>query len=489
MSGDTSGFKYLIIRVIKGRIRLSGIKVINRVYPFETMGKFHCNDEILNRLWEYSVNTIKTCSEDAYVDCAVRERVEWMADGYIPAFQVTRVALAGPDENSQPRYGDPRLLRNLLRHIGQSAQPDGRVKAHHPSDRWDIHGYIEDYACLWIQAIREYYDCTDDIDLVSELWPAVKKQLQWFLDHRTEIGLVKARDFVYPGCNPLCYKVCEGTTLNAYLVESLRDASYLAGKINLPVDEQIYKNLAQQLQDAINQHLWDEKTGSYLGGIVEGQPYPPTVPAAFISLYYNLVPQARRSNVQDWLLQHYQEHGGLPYSYHFLLKVLYDINTKQADQLVLDIIRQKWAAMANSETHTTWESFSPGENCHEAGTVPAFFLSAYVLGVHLNGPSGKRMLQIEPRLGDLTKAEGVVVTEFGLVRVQWNKPSEKKTLTFEIEIPKNREAILSLPIDGENPKIMLDDQVIFNKVIGRTAEMKLGPGLHHGKISADMPAK
>ena len=485
MSGDTSGFKYMIIRVTKGCVRLMGVNVISRIYPFQVLGRFHSNDEILNRLWEYSVNTVKVCSEDAYVDCAVRERVEWMADGYIPAYQVTRMALAGPGEGGQPRYSDPRLLRNLLRHIGQSAQPDGRVKAHHPSDRWDIHGYIEDYACLWIQAIREYVDNSGDIDLARELWPAVKSQLQWFFEHRTERGLVKARDFVYPGSNPLCYKVCEGATLNAYLVRALLDAACLAEQMGLTAEEQTYRTSAQQLQESINNYLWNEKTGSYFGGIVEGQPYPSTVPAAFISLYFNIVPPAWRSSVQEWLLQHYQEQGGLPYSYHFLLKALYDINTKKADQLVLDIIRNKWAAMANSETQTCWEGFEPGENCHEAGSVPAYFLSAYILGVRLDGPVSKRLLRIEPRLGDLKQAEGIVVTEAGLVRVQWQKQADEKSLKFEIEIPKNVEATLALPFDGENPQLIIDDHLISRSQVqtaGRMVEAKLGPGLHHGNL-------
>ena len=492
VSGDTFGFKYLVIRVAAGRVRLSQVRVINRVYPFDVLGRFQSDDDRLNRLWQYSVNTVRICSEDAYVDCATRERVEWMADGYVQAYRVTRVALAGPGPEGLPRFGDPRLLRNLLRHIGQSAQPDGRVKAHHPSDRWDIHGYIEDYACLWIQAIREYYDHTGDLDLARELWPAVRGQLQWFLDRRTERGLVKARDFVYPGSNPLCYKVGEGTTLNAYLVRSLQDAAFLAGRMGVRAQERIYATAAQGLRDSINQHLWDEAAGTYRGGFIEGQLQALTLPAAFISLDFDIAPPARRSRVQEWLLAHHQEYGGLPYAFQFLFEALYGIDTQDADRRVLDIIRQKWSAMAEGETQTVWEGFGPGENCHESGSVPAYFLSAYVLGVRLDGPVSKRRLRIEPHLGDLKWAEGVVVTELGPVPVRWQWQAAERSLEFEIEIPRGSRATVALPTAGEHPTVFLDAKKLSGarvQIKGRYALVEVGPGLHRGRLALASPGR
>ncbi len=48
---------------------------------------------------------------------------------------------------------------------------------------------------------------------------------------------------------------------------------------------------------------------------------------------------------------------------------------------------------------------------------PGYFLSTYVLGVHRDKPVWNKALLIEPHLGDLTSAEGKVVTEYGLVSV------------------------------------------------------------------------
>ena len=87
MSGDTFGFKYLVVRLKSGRATLHGVRLANRLYPFDVAGSFRCNDALLNQLWSNCVNTIRICSEDAYVDCATRERTEWMADGYVQAYR------------------------------------------------------------------------------------------------------------------------------------------------------------------------------------------------------------------------------------------------------------------------------------------------------------------------------------------------------------------------------------------------------------------
>lgn len=485
MSGDTFGFKYLVIRAKSGPIRLQQVRVVQRVYPFDIVGRFRCSDPLLEQLWSFAVHTVCVCSEDAYVDCATRERVEWMADGYAVAYRTTRVALAGPGSDGQFFHSDPRLLRNLLRHIAQSRQPDGRLKAHHPSDRWDVHGYIEDYACLWVRALREYYDHTGDAELVRELWPALTGQLQWFLERRTANGLVEAREFVYFG-NPLLYKACEGATLNAFVYGALRDAAFLAHVLGREAQREQFSGAAVQLAGAINLHLWDEPGGAYSGSIQGGEATPPTAHATMSCLHFGLVPQQRRESARRWLLANYQKEGFFPYTCQFLLEEIYRADTDRADREVLDLLRRRWGPMAQGETGTVWEGFGPGETCHEAGAVPAYLLSAYVLGIRLDGPAMDKRLIIEPHLGGLQQAAGVVVTEHGPVPVSWTSGANRASLDFTFDVPSAVEARLSLPRLGEKAEIHLDGRLVDPGKLtsrGRWIELEVGTGKHAGRIS------
>ena len=119
MSGDSCGCKYLVVRLKSGRVRLYGVRMVNRLYPFEVAGRFQSNDAFLNHLWQIGVDTTWLCSEDAYVDSSTRERASWLGDGTVVEVPITRVALAGPGKDGKPWYADPRLLRQKVWQVGK----------------------------------------------------------------------------------------------------------------------------------------------------------------------------------------------------------------------------------------------------------------------------------------------------------------------------------------------------------------------------------
>ena len=494
MSGDTFGCKYVVIRLKSGQASLMGMRLINRLYPFEVVGRFQSGDKFLNQLWQIGINTLCILCEDAYVDCAGRERAQWLGDGVVVEAPVTRLALAGPESAGRPRYADARLLRQKLRQIGQTVLPDGRVKAFSPSDGFDKHGYIEDYACMWIQGIRTYSDMTGDIDLARELWPTVTGQIQWFLDRFSPRGLVHAREFG-AFVNPLIYQVCEGATLNAYFHRSLVDAAELARRLDKPEQHQQYKAAAEALKQSINTHLWDDEAGTYYSGIKNDKKTKLTGFAAMMCLYFDVVPPERKGRVNQWLLANYSKASPSfdSYAYMYFFEVLYRMNTAAVDQLVLDLMREHWASMTKGETQTTWENFTPHERCHNWGSAPTYFLSKYVLGVRVDDPVSNQRIVIEPRLGDLRHVEGTVVTEFGPVPVRWEKTDDGKMLTFEVEIPSDVRAEVRLPQLSETTLVVLNGQPIdmastaddFKaRQCGRFLVLELGSGKHVGVVQA-----
>ena len=471
-SGDTCGFRYMDIRVHSGQAMFTGIRVVNRVYPFQTVGQFACNDTFLNTLWQRSVRTVQLCSEDGYTDCTARERTEWMGDAALIEYPLTRVAFAGPTATQQPAYSDPLLIRVLLRHIALSQQPDGRVKAHHPSNRWDIHGFIEDYACLWIRTIDQYFDNTHDLDFVKWVWPKVSRQADWFLEQRAASGLVRGREFIFFD-NPLSYKVCEGTTLNASVVGALRHAARLAMLVDEASKAVEYSGAAAVIAARINEALWDNGTQTYCGGLLEGTPAAPTAHAAMIALYYGIVPKDRREPVLRFLTGHLDQIAS-PFNHAYLFDVLYRANNQELDQLCLELMRKRWAStLARTDLDTVFEGFGGPSLCHNAGASAAYFLSAYVLGVRREGPLSNNTILVDPRPGDLTQAEGAVVTELGAVPVAWERSEGQFHLT--VAIPPGVTAKVLLP--AANP-----DRV----QVSQTAPPETSPkfiGIENGKCA------
>lgn len=481
VSGDTFGCKYVFLQVTSGRIRLLDAKMINRIYPFDVVGAFASNDAVLNDIWKLGVRTLQTCSEDAHVDCATRERAEWVADTAMIGYPIVRLTMAGPGIDGKPRWSDPRLFGNILRHIGQSVQPDGRVKAHHPSNRWDRHGYIEDFSCLWIQGLRAWYDHTNDLELVRDQWAAVTAQLKWFLDRRTERGLICAREFVFFD-NPLAYQVCEGATLNAFVSRALVDAAELARQLGYVDQERHYAKASEEIRNAINVVLWDEASGTYHGGIKDGAQTPPTVYAATMCLYFDMVPADRRKRVEEWFFTHMDQERYWPYAYAFYFDILARMDSDIADRLALDLIHRLWTPMTRFETQTTWEAFKPEENCHQIGGAPTVYLSRHVLGVGLDGPIVRKRLLIEPHLADLTNVTGIVVTELGLVSVTWHRVMPDG-IDWSVDIPSGVCATISLPAANNASTLIVDGAAIpLIKTSSRRVSFTVESGPHRGQL-------
>ena len=499
LSSDTVAFQTATLQVNQGRITLHEFGATERVYPFDCVGAFQSSDTLLNDIWAMSARSVQVMSEDSYVDCADRERVEWMDDDP-PAFDVTRTAFAGPGPNGSKVYADPRLLEELLRRTaltqqtqpiqlrpGEPPQAPGWVKAHTCSDRFDIHAYMEDRACDWVEGARRYYESTQDPEVIREIWPVIVTQMNLFLSTRTSRGLVRAREWVVWG-NPMGYQTCEGTGLNAFIYKALADAAYLGGVIRESAQAAQFAQAAGALSTAINTVLWDETNGTYYSGffdagdkntsklkVTNGLAEPTMFPALW-ALDQGVVPAARRARVTQYLLAN-RKQASRVMTFYYLFKQLYAQQDAALDREVLNALRSKWQGMAETGWKTSWEEIGGGSKAHIYGSFAGYFLSAYVLGVRPNGPVWNRRLLVEPRLGDLASAAGTVVTEYGPVPVSWKVGPGR--LDFQITIPAGVTATVEPPPIGREAEPDAERQEGCRSCSGEIPDAHAGRGGAH----------
>ena len=498
ISSDTRAFDGGEITVKSGKIKILDLKLVERLYPFDLVGSFKSNDPLLDRLWAVCARSLQILSEDAYVDCADRERAEWM-DCDPPAFDVTRTAMSAPGPDGKPRFADARLLGTLLRRTALSVQPDGWVKAHTTSDRFDIHAKMEDRSCDWVQGARRYYESTGDATLIKEIWPVIVRQMDYFLERRTPRGLVLGREWVVWG-NPVGYVTCEGAGLNAFVYKALVDAAYLGKILGDAKDAPRFEKEATVLAAAFNKVLWNEQAGTYFSGYyseedqakvegrgkgmkltIENNLIKPTMFPALWALDQEIVPADRRGRVTEYLLKNRTQAGRMM-MFYYLNKQMYLAQNDDFDREILANFRTRWKPQAESGWQTTWEEFGGSSKAHCYGMFPGYFLSAYVLGVRLDGPAARKHLVIDPRLGDLTSAEGTVVTEFGPVPVSWKKKDEH--MDFEFQVPLGVTATLHLPAYAGKASLLLDDQIVKPTTKDDAKiQASVKPGMHRGRLT------
>jgi alpha-L-rhamnosidase len=501
MGGDTFAFNRLTARTKSGRFTLRRAEAFEVRYPFTRVGSFACSDPLLNQLWTICARSLELLSEDSYVDCADRERVEWTDDSP-PAFDCTRVMMRGPEADGNEYWGDSRLLKALLRRIALTLQGDGQMKAHSCSERWDIHAIMEDRSCDWVILLRQYVESSGDVAFANELWPALTRLMAWYTSRRSGRGLVQAREWEVWD-NPLRYQVCEGAGLNAFVYKALRDAAWLGGQIGMLSASRGFASDADRLRTNFNSLLWTEDEGSYYGGLfgpgsrtsdrldgkmftgpfVDGR-YQPTAQAALFALYAGIVPAKRVEQVRHWLLEHLDGVRG-PMSHYYLFHALYEMENEKRDKLVLERMRAGWKLQVESPWQTTWEDLpdNGGSKAHMYGMVPGYFLSAHVLGARREGHVMDRSILIEPRCGELMWAQGVAVTEFGPVKMSWSNLGGGG-IKIQCSVPANTTAHLRLYKRGSVDRILVDGQVRAAKLNGNFLETAIGPGTHEAQYPA-----
>jgi alpha-L-rhamnosidase len=490
---DTRGFINGSVTVSNGRATITGFKLVERLYPFDCPASFTSSDPFLDRLWSLSARSCQVLSEDSYVDCADRERAEWM-DDTPPAYDITRTAMAVTGSDGHTNYGDPRLLGVLIRRTALTLQPEGWVKAHTCSDRYDIHAKMEDRACDWVEGIRLYEEATGDKEAVREVWPALVVQMDYFLNRRTERGLVRARDWVV-WANPVGYFTGEGTTLNVFVYRALEDAAKLGALIGEETDSRRFSKAADELKRAINTVLWDEAAGTYAAGyftdadIAESKRKlslprknniaAPTLYSSVFALDRGVVPPERRERVLQAMLKQKPSEKRHVMIYYYLAKQLYGLDAPAYDQQVLDIFRENWVMMVDAPYQCSWEVFGGGSSkAHIYGMYPGYFLSSFVLGVRRDVPVYSKELRIEPHLADLDRAQGTVITEFGPVPVAWTKAGVE--LKFTLKVPPGIKTTLSLPYRDGHESIQLDGKDVLGDRQGNRLEIPLRAGDHQG---------
>jgi alpha-L-rhamnosidase len=505
LAADQWCARYVTITCTSGRVRISGLQMNERRYPYERLGSFQCSDPMLTQLWEMAVNTIEATTDDAHGSDA-RERNEWVQDGGKASFNTIRIAAAGPDGKGGRVYSDPRTLRKLLRDSAHSQLPDGRMLGTFPTDRGDHdpHYVIEDYALQWVESLRWYHELTGDTAFVREMWPTLVAQMQWFLDRITDRGLLNAREYTSFD-NPLAYITCEGANINAFFYQALRDAAYLGAIANESTQTKTYSTAADALHTAYNARLWNADKQAYSAGFHKDGKLGPTVHAQLLALYSGLVPDDRLAATRAWFLANYKNPGSgivigpkpnyltliankagldMPIMYYWAFTELYRADTAAMDQEAISEMRRRWKNMVHflQDAGTLSESFvndqggGMHESCHNYGAIPAYFLSSFVLGPRVTGPHGNRRLLIEPRPADLTYASGTVVTDLGPVPVSWTKHDGKFDLSCTI--PPGKNATLHLPItDG---KVTVNGVEVENAAShGRYVILPLSSGSHH----------
>ncbi len=495
------GFRYLSLtcRDLNRPLRIRCICLYSSTYPVEQRGSFASSDEVLNRIWQRAVDTVRLCMLDTYVDCPGYEQVFWIGDARISA-AVNNVA-----------FGAYALTGRCNRLVGQSLRVDlAKVRPPHiASQRISLppahmvsgwHEEIPAWSFLWIWTVWEQYWNTGDSALLAQIYPDVRDCLSrcaMFLTERDLLDVPDVWNLIDWAPNDMERhgEIVVNSILMAY---TLTLAAKMAQVLEFVQETAEYLSMADRIRTAINRHAWSEHFGGYVDTVRDEAAYRRYVarsqsqsltPLTFesfqkrqriseqtntLALLCDCAPPERHEKVLRFALAATEGNfvGGRPEwapnnsrdeivrvgSPWFLFFTLETLFKEQFANEAIEIIRTQWSRMLEAGATTFWETF-PGHVagghwsrslCHAWSAGPAYFLSAQVLGVTPLGP-GYSKVRIAPHPGSLTWASGTVPTPRGDIFVSWKYSREDGSFTLDYHAPDGCEVEVSYGTDIPDP--------------------------------------
>jgi len=175
-------FRYLKLRLrdTTEPVTIRAVKAIVSTYPYEEVGGFHSEDEMLNDIFEISRYTLRLCSNEFIMDTPWREQAQWLGD-------VAAVTLGG----IYACFGDTALPGKFLRQAAANQHPTGMISNVSNSVNHDWQTAIPDYSLWWMIGLWQHYMFTGEERWIHMFYPETLRIVNAHLAHVNDFGLIE----------------------------------------------------------------------------------------------------------------------------------------------------------------------------------------------------------------------------------------------------------------------------------------------------------
>ncbi|MCW3804455.1 GH116 family glycosyl hydrolase [Plebeiibacterium marinum] len=424
---------------VSGSIEILDLKFHQTSYNTEIIGSFNSNDTLLNTLWEKCKNTSLVCMRDYFFDCPDRERGQWWGDvseQILYAFYI---------------YGQQSTLlsKKAYRELMYTQKEDGSLYTTAPGTEF----HLPDQNLAAVSMLWNYYLYTGDKELLVELYPYIKKYINYLVSTSNADGLLILQPDVWNwidwGGNMDNETGSVNAVSNAIYSVLLSNMIHIAETLNKTDDILFYKGLQEKVKVHFNDYFWNGEAYAYhkkdgvQSKVVDDRTNAWAVLAGFAD-------EDKKDKILEILKTRYD---ASPYQEMYI-----DMAMLQLDPVAtLNRIRTRYKAMVDSWSSTLWEEFpAKGSTNHAWSAGPLYNLSAFYLGIRPLKPAYS-LYEFLPITADLTHISGTVPTPHGTISASFNLDNEAKCFTQEISSPDHTVCLVCIPkkVFGGSKKVKI----------------------------------
>lgn len=396
-------------------------------YPFTERGSFASDDPTLAKIWEVGWRTARLCAFETYVDCPYYEQLQYVGDTRIQALISLYVS------------GDDRLMRNAIELYDRSRLAEGLTQSRYPSVTPQV---INTFSLFWIDMVHDYWMHRKDDAFVEARLDGVQAVLAWFekkIDPQSGLlGPLEYWTFVdwteeWPwseekriGGEPEGAREGGSSIVTLQLAGTLQRAAELARAYGRDDLAARYGARAVQLRKAVQERCWEPTKQLFADSPAKRQF---SQHANTLAVLNGLVSGPAAAELMERTLQDSSLVQCSTYFRFYLLRAL-----KQAgrgDEYLAQL--GPWRTMLERGLTTFAEKPDPTRSdCHAWSASPVYEMLATVCGIEPGAP-GFASVTIEPHLGTLQQARGVVPHPRGEITAAYRRDGD--ALAAEISLP------------------------------------------------------
>lgn len=396
--------RWVEVHVLDSRARIGELRWDERSsVPADPIGSLSTGSPRLDRIWQVGVDTLRACSEDALVDCPVRERGQWLGDAVV-GMEIAAVS-----------HGDLRIVERSLRMAAACADDDGFVAGQGPG----AVRHLASYSALWPGAVLRHAALTGSDELLGELAPAAARNAAAFRARLGPTGIEGPLPWPFVDWGA----ADDDLSISLLALDGL-DASARWLREVKHRDVAAVEDAAAALRGTLTRRSSAEPLGYHAAalalrtGVLSASAEPAAVQLVLDHLdsCFPLDPAGPR-------LSSHLATGvrfATPYFLHFSLV---ELARRGRAHEVLERIEQLYGWLLDQGATTWWENFDPRwSRCHQWSGTPTWLLSRMLLGLWVEADGG---LRLELLAGGRTGASGrLPLPGGGEVEVSWRRDDQ-----------------------------------------------------------------
>ena len=339
-------FRYVEIKVIDTSPKWQAVftnpeAISESSADYANLKKPAINDELLSRIYDAGVTTLAECMQDVFEDGPKRDRRLWLGDLRLQALA------------NYATFRNFDLVKRCLYLFAGMTTEDGKISANvftHPENIPDD-TFLYEYSLFFISTLYDLNNAQKDTELVKELYPVCKKQMDLTLKMiDTDGWLITDENYpVFVDWSNAFSKDTAGQAETIYVLKQFVALAEIAGDSDIDT----YRETLGRMTKYAREKLYNPSRKLFVAGNGEYN----IASQVWMTLAHVMTDEENKEILRAMIHELFPVKDiATPYMYHCIAEALFEGGLKDE---ALKLVKDYWGKMLELGAYTFWEAFDP----------------------------------------------------------------------------------------------------------------------------------